>query len=215
MKFRESNIIDRLTGYFDHVYQLRNVFVFAWESDYFGITKNTNYVYEVEVKISVADFKNDGKHKKEKFRHFQFADQEMVTIPKPEQVISGWHIPLDQRKGLGICPLIYRRNKLPNRFYYIVPDTISDKVKPLIPKYAGLLKINEYGHISQVKPAKFLHKRVLLSDRDFMKVLLDKYYYKCQKLMVENLSLKHDIKIIRYYEEPDMIKPESEQLKLV
>lgn len=42
-----------------------NLFVYHWESDYIAITKN-GYVYEVEIKISRADFLNDFKHKEEK-----------------------------------------------------------------------------------------------------------------------------------------------------
>lgn len=46
-------------------YEMFNLFVYHWESDYIAITKN-GYVYEVEIKISRADFLNDFKHKEEK-----------------------------------------------------------------------------------------------------------------------------------------------------
>lgn len=41
-----------------HNYKLSNVFVFDWESDFFSITKS-GYCYEIEIKISKADFKAD------------------------------------------------------------------------------------------------------------------------------------------------------------
>jgi hypothetical protein len=47
--FREFNNYD---------YQLRNTFLFSWESDFFAISKS-GYSIEVEVKISKSDFKAD------------------------------------------------------------------------------------------------------------------------------------------------------------
>lgn len=42
----------------NHRYILTNSFVFEWESDFFSVTK-TGTVYEVEIKISKADYKKD------------------------------------------------------------------------------------------------------------------------------------------------------------
>lgn len=46
-------------------YMLENLKVYNWESDFLKITKS-GYVYEFEIKISRADFKNDFKNKKDK-----------------------------------------------------------------------------------------------------------------------------------------------------
>lgn len=46
-------------------YILNNLFVFEWESDYIARTLS-GYWYEVEIKVSVADFKNDFTHKEKK-----------------------------------------------------------------------------------------------------------------------------------------------------
>jgi len=54
----------------NHQYVLVNSFVFNWESDFFSITKNGT-VYEVEMKISRADFREDFK----KDKHLLFKDQ--------------------------------------------------------------------------------------------------------------------------------------------
>lgn len=52
----------------NHKYLLVNSFVFSWESDFFSVTKS-NTVYEVEVKISKADFRKD--FSKEKHQMFK------------------------------------------------------------------------------------------------------------------------------------------------
>ena len=66
--FTEQNILERLRwGYMSNpAYAIANLFVFEWESDFLLKTK-AGYWYEVEVKISRSDFKNDRKHKPEKY----------------------------------------------------------------------------------------------------------------------------------------------------
>lgn len=50
-----------LTSLFSNYnYELRNTYVFRWESDYFVISKS-GYVAEIEIKISRHDFKTDFK----------------------------------------------------------------------------------------------------------------------------------------------------------
>ena len=46
-------------------YEMENLFVFGWESDYLCITKS-DLIYECEIKISRSDFQNDFKHKGKK-----------------------------------------------------------------------------------------------------------------------------------------------------
>ena len=66
--FSEQNILEKLRfGYMSNpVYAIANLYVFDWESDFLIKTK-AGYWYEVEVKISRSDFKNDRKHKPEKY----------------------------------------------------------------------------------------------------------------------------------------------------
>ncbi len=44
--------------FINHKYQINNAFIFDWESDFFSVS-DSGYVYEVEVKISRSDFKDD------------------------------------------------------------------------------------------------------------------------------------------------------------
>ena len=81
-------------------YEISNLFVYDWESDYIAITKS-GYAYEVEIKISRADFANDFKHKENK------------------------HLLLESETMIKDSP-----NGCPNYFYYAVPDGLinSDEV---------------------------------------------------------------------------------------
>ena len=65
----EKDIQKAVLGRFSkHEYKLLNSYVFGynWESDFFSRTK-TGYYYEVEVKISRADFKADFSKNKHKY----------------------------------------------------------------------------------------------------------------------------------------------------
>lgn len=92
-KYTERSVIEVLNRHFmsSPKYVLNNLYVYNWESDFLAITKSW-YVYEVEVKISVSDFKNDfsktEKHKqllygksKNKPNYFYYAvPEKMIDI---------------------------------------------------------------------------------------------------------------------------------------
>ena len=61
-------------------YFTENLNVFDWESDVLKFTKS-GYVYEFEIKISKADFKNDFKNKKKK--HSLFEDKNLENKKTP------------------------------------------------------------------------------------------------------------------------------------
>jgi hypothetical protein len=44
--------------YISHKYIINNAYIFDWESDFFSVTES-DYVYEVEVKVTRGDFKDD------------------------------------------------------------------------------------------------------------------------------------------------------------
>lgn len=46
--------------FLNHKYQINNAYIFEWESDFFSVS-DSGYVYEVEVKITRGDFKDDFK----------------------------------------------------------------------------------------------------------------------------------------------------------
>jgi hypothetical protein len=77
-KHTERSMLKAVHNYFgDYKYCLKNSFVFRydWESDYFCVNRD-GYSFEVEVKISKADFKNDFKKEKHKL----FLDKETSRL---------------------------------------------------------------------------------------------------------------------------------------
>jgi hypothetical protein len=73
IKQTEQSMLKAVHNYFvgDYKYCLKNSYIFRydWESDYFCINKE-GYSFEIEVKISKADYKND--FKKDKHQFFKF-----------------------------------------------------------------------------------------------------------------------------------------------
>lgn len=106
-------------------YEMLNLYVYGWESDYLVVTQSM-LAYEVEIKVTRADFKNDLSHKKDK--HLLFEDGSMI----------------------GRFP---KGSSMPNYFYYAVPDGLINVDE--VPGYAGLIYLQPWG-ITFVKQAKKL-----------------------------------------------------------
>ncbi len=64
--------------------------------------------------------------------------------------------------------------KRPNYFTYCVPWYLEEEVKPLLPEYAGLVVLDEYGYLKDIKSAPRLHNEKY-KDEDFN--LAEKYFY--------------------------------------
>lgn len=180
-------------------YKLFNSFMFAWESDFFAISKS-GYSVEVEVKISRSDFKADQKkidkhHLLKHHKHpavverkypfdpyINYRDREAGVVYDPDT----WQYKQGDHSFLFLC---CPAKRIPNKFYYAVPDGLI-KVDE-IPAWAGLIYITtgterQYDSLGDkfvdkpcytykvIKQAPFLHKEV----HDFKKTLLNKYYFK-------------------------------------
>ena len=218
----ERDILERLRSRYDHIYVLTNSFIFGWESDYFGITKGTGYAYEIEVKISKSDFRADFKNKTEKHRCLSLANQEIITIPRQEATKYG---PTGEKEKdrlgrervvygnipQGYCPLVIRKNFIPNRFFYAVPAELVDSIKDILPKYAGLISVNGYD-VKEVKSAPILHKRILLPE--LAPILLDKFYYGYLNKRSECAQLKRDMEVEKYYYEPETFQEKVTTMQL-
>lgn len=177
-------------------YKLFNTFMFAWESDFFAISKS-GYSVEVEVKISRSDFKADEKKIAKHHLLNNYNKPVIITNKIPfEPWYHPWYLPgykynpdtHEYRNGDSsyvsfCCPA----NHIPNKFYYAVPLDLI-KVHE-VPVWAGLIYIKT--HVSPnandangipltsytyevIKQAPFLHKNI----RDFKSDLLSKYYYR-------------------------------------
>ena len=123
------------------------------------IKTRSGYWYEVECKISFADFKNDFKYKWQKHELLKTGEWHPLTFvcrETDEKALSkyesypGYHIENTGKawniyiKGQDISKGEHRR---PNYFYYCVPWYLSGKVLPLLPDYAGLLVLAEDGKL--------------------------------------------------------------------
>ena len=150
-------------------YIVENLYVFDWESDML-IKTRSGYWYEVECKISFADFKNDFKHKWQKHELLKTGEWHPLTFvcrETDEKALSkyesypGYHIENTGKawniyiKGQDVSKGEHRR---PNYFYYCVPWYLSEKVLPLLPDYAGLLVLAEDGKLKEVKQVLSLHQ---------------------------------------------------------
>lgn len=109
-EYTETSIQDGLRNFMSSPrFFLRNMYVFGWESDVIILTKS-GYWYEIEIKISRADFRNDQKHKSQKLN--LMADEGTLNKPNyfyyavPEGMISPDEVP-------PFAGLIYMRRSHP------------------------------------------------------------------------------------------------------
>lgn len=159
-------------------YLLHNLYVFGWESDFLVSTK-AMYWYEVEIKISLSDFKRDfekrGKH-------------EILRT-------GGMFGCFDGRN--------WAEQKRPHYFSYCAPEDLAKIIEPDIPDYAGLIGINENGRIVTHKAPPRLHA-YKYSDEELR--LCEKFYYNLQKAQSNNMF--HDEKIASLRAEISFLKAE-------
>lgn len=166
-KLTEKYIQDAIELCYAHShYFLRNLFVFDWESDVLYKTR-VGYWYEIEIKLTISDFKNDIKHKTDKFRTLENGDlykrgEIHYKVTKSEEEI-------------------YR----PNYFSYCVPHELTGTIvsKGLLPEYAGLYGIKIYdgsgvGCLSCHKHPIRLHSNII---DDYRLNLAEKFYFHYKK----------------------------------
>lgn len=196
-KFSEEFIQEALNHFFainSVKYNIDGLYVFGWESDKLLETKS-GYIYEFEIKISKADFKNDFKHKKDK--HIILEGEEQYGdkyLPRYYEFLE------ENRKYSNWCEANFLKSaennpyylvgghKRPNYFYYAVPTdliTIED-----IPEYAGLVYVDERGSLTIKKSAPKLHSEKYT---DAQLNLGEKFYYnmvswkeKCKKALMDS-----------------------------
>lgn len=141
-EWTERSMQDALTKYFlsssTKKYNIYNLFVYDWESDYLAVTNN-DYVYECEIKISRADFFNDLKNKKEKHQILESSEVSGSKRPnyfyyavpdgliKPEEVpayagliyVNPWGVNIvKDAKGLLPGKSAINELKLVDKFYW-------------------------------------------------------------------------------------------------
>jgi len=184
----EKDIQRRLSSFFTDsavAYDINNLYIFDWESDKLIKTKS-GYFYEFEIKVTKADFKNDFK-KEDKhailsssvigerylprfYKYFEKRQKREPNITVEEYA--------KDRLRWG-CKDLTSDYKLPNYFYYAVPDGLVEETE--IPPYAGLVYVhNDYG-MQIVKKAPKLHSEKY---KDWELNLTNKFYYNMRTWML-------------------------------
>ena len=174
----------------DYDHSLRNVFMFDWESDLFGISR-TGYSIEIEVKLSRSDFFAD--FKKPKHEYFKRISE------KKDFIIT------NKREFDEVCYLdIFKiKDKIPNRFFFACPEGL---IKPEeVPSYAGLIYCEtRYSNYDIEKKAPILHRNKI----DFTHKLLSKYKH-------INMNAKFDLaRLINDHAQKDHMSKEDLQEKM-
>jgi len=205
-KFSEDFIQIALNGFFAYnsvKYNVDNLYIFDWESDKLLETRS-GYIYEFEIKISKADFKNDFKHKKDK--HIILAGEERYGdkyLPnyyeflEANRKVSNWCEQNFLKSAENDPRYLVGGHKRPNYFYYAVPTDLVSVDD--IPDYAGLIYVDENGHLIIKKKAPQLHKDKY---KDSQLNLGEKFYYnmdnwrnKCKKAWTESRMWREKLNV--------------------
>ena len=204
-----SEIYSVLKTQTDLEYLLCNTYIFAWESDIFGISKK-GYTYEIEVKSSRADFNADfSKLNKHKILKSAYNGKEIATLRtgmKYEYEVIPRHSPAPIKRTVitsdmkpiksfentkEICSNIsFIKIFSPHRFYYATPKGMVQKHE--VPQYAGLYWIDETNKLITKKRAPLLHKIKI----DFTSKLLHKFYHKSLQLEYKYQELSMQYKFL-------------------
>lgn len=167
-KINAGTLTNALQKYYESTarYLVPNIYFFGngyGETDLLVVKEGKKgFIYDIEVKISKADFKADFK---KIYKHQILENGEIVVKHKRSVKLRNGKrktfkahepIPIDER---------------PNRFFYAVPAgliTVED-----VPDYAGLLYIHPNGSVEKIKEGKLLHKETISHDA----VLCRKFYF--------------------------------------
>jgi hypothetical protein len=174
----------------NHDHKFENVFVHDWEADMFSVT-SSSYAYEIEVKVSISDFKAD--FKKPKHHLFKKRKQSHVVIPAGD----GWI--MDKGIEMRFSRIDVKQvghKTMPNVFYYACPYGLISAMD--IPDYAGLIYCSKEHYPATyhkvIKKAPYLHKDPFNAKT----MLFDKYYWGYINQRIELKQMQREIKNLRW-----------------
>ena len=185
-KYTEGFMQEKLSNFFAYntvKYDVDGLYIFEWESDKL-IETRSGLIYEFEVKVSKADFKNDFKHKKDK--HIILEGEERYGdkyLPKYYEFLEEnrkrggeWAVNNFKKYAENSPRYLVGGHKRPNYFYYCTPPELISVDD--VPWYAGLVYIDKAGLITIKKKAPKLHSEKL-TDEELG--LGEKFYYNMDK----------------------------------
>lgn len=171
----EQSIVELLDGRYANgaKYKASNIYVFRddWESDFFMVNVG-GYTYEVEIKVTIADFKVDARK----------VDKHSILKDGTYSSRVGHHrkdVPSSSKDSIEWVTTQKPWGRRPNKFFYAVPEGMIDIAD--VPAYAGLMYARE-NDIITVKEAPFIHKEKMKLEH----LLCMKFYCYWQ----ENLRIK-------------------------
>jgi hypothetical protein len=155
-----------------------------WEADVWAMYASGTAT-EFEIKVTAADFRNDFK----KVPHYRSCRT------------AGKHARLQLGDTAG-----------PNRFFFVLPAPVFEKVKDEIPEYAGVLTVANPNVpvLQEAKKACWLHREKREHDIRRLRISC---YYRMWQLKQRNLT-RSDLKETDYRRIQEMPRPELERLAL-
>lgn len=148
----------------NYQYRLFNSYIFHWESDFFAMSKQTNYCIEIEIKMSRQDFKAD------------FTKTLKYGIEKKHIILK------DNTK-------LFK----PNKFAFACPEGLISPDE-LPPEYGLFYAQEKHNWLECIRTPKFLHKDKLLKNNHFCIQMMRKFYYRNINLRNALDIMEYDIK---------------------
>jgi len=136
--------------------------VLGWEADMLVLSK-AGYLDEIEIKVSVSDFRAEFKAKAHKHEMLikgiapifwrdnqgrSYADEGFDW--KSPQMYYRW----EQAKPHAV-----------RRFLFAIPEELESKLAPEIPHYAGLITVNRWAHVVKKAPVLKQSRRITEHER--------------------------------------------------
>ena len=149
--------------FYNHKYSISNAYIFNWESDYLTVT-DSDYVIEIESKISKSDFKDDFK-KSEKHNLLEAQEADNTKRPNklyyacPRGLLGTWELPKHagllevyrDKEGELVCETIKEAK-------FIHKDIILDNIKStLLLKFSWRMKemlLRNYENYLEILPSE-------------------------------------------------------------
>jgi len=135
------------------------------EADMLVMT-SAGYLTEVEIKVSVADFRRDFVTKAWKHRSMELGEPKLKRSGFDPDNPRHWR----PRGHTAFWDYTEPQPRLIKHFYFAVPEDIAEKVQPLVPAYAGLVVVKPHPYSGfrahTVKAAPLLTKARPLTDKE-------------------------------------------------
>ena len=138
--------------------------VLPWEADMVVLSR-AGYISEIEIKISLSDFKADFTGKPEKH-------EMLVKGFAPNKWCGRWVRDWDKAEAHAV-----------KHFWYAIPGELQMKIEPLLPDYAGLIVVDKWATVVRKAPVLKQHRKA--TDAEHMAILRSMYYRGWEQFRVQ------------------------------